>query len=127
MTDHPTIRVPAGAVLLAGDDVELVRWSLDLAQAHRRRNGLGPSRRVTDLLRVLGATSADMSESPGSDLEIETTREHKTMTINEAAAVLGTSARHARRLAPRLGGERIGGRWLLDAAAVEQHQIGATQ
>ncbi len=119
-----TVRVPAGAVLLAGDDLDVVRWALELAQAHRRRNGLGPSRRVTELMRVLG-TSADTSESPQTDISTNATEQPCRMTITEAAAVLGVTDRHTRRLAPRLGGERIGGRWLLDAAAVEEHQNGA--
>lgn len=39
----------------------------------------------------------------------------------EAAARLGLTDRQVRRLAPRLGGKKIGGRWLIDEQAlVEQ-------
>ena len=87
------VRVPAGAVLLAGDDVEVVRWALDLAQQHRRRNGLGPSRRVAELMRVLNV-SGPVSESPQTDISTNATEQPSRMTITEAAAVLGVTERH---------------------------------
>jgi hypothetical protein len=49
-----------------------------------------------------------------------------TMTVvdtKEAARMLGVSARHVRRLAPRLGAERVHYRWQLDPVAVQAHRI----
>lgn len=47
--------------------------------------------------------------------------------IHEAltAALLGCSTRTATRLAPKLGGRLVGGRWLLDRQAVTEHTEGA--
>ena len=42
------------------------------------------------------------------------------------AAVLLADSDTARRLAPKLGGRNIGGRWLLDRHAVAEHLQGAT-
>lgn len=47
--------------------------------------------------------------------------EQPTMPITEAATRLNISTRQARRLAPRLGGQLIAGRWLVNETAIAQH------
>ncbi|WP_165607719.1 helix-turn-helix domain-containing protein [Mycolicibacter heraklionensis] len=42
----------------------------------------------------------------------------------EAAAVIGVSARRIRQIAAQLGGRRVGGRWLFERAAIEEHADG---
>lgn len=44
-----------------------------------------------------------------------------TVPLAEAAARLGKSHRQAQRLAPRLGGKKIAGRWFVDEIALRQH------
>lgn len=48
-----------------------------------------------------------------------------TVPINEVAARLDCSPRQARRRAPQLGGQIIGGRWFVDELALREHQAGA--
>lgn len=44
-----------------------------------------------------------------------------TVPLDEAADRLGVSLRQARRLAPRVGGRKIGGRWFVDEMALREH------
>lgn len=48
-----------------------------------------------------------------------------TVPLTQAARRLGVSERQARRLAPRLGGRRIAGRWFIDETALTEHLDGA--
>jgi hypothetical protein len=50
--------------------------------------------------------------------------EQPTVTIAEAARQLGLSERQTRRRAPQLGGRRVGGVWLLDQIAIDEHRRG---
>ena len=50
--------------------------------------------------------------------------EQPTVTVAEAAEQLGLSERQTRRRAPQLGGRRIGGVWLLDQTAIDEHKEG---
>lgn len=110
-------RMPAGALLIAGDDLVVIGYAIGRAQAHRRRNGLPPSR---DLDRLGAALAA----SGQTDSEPDAPGQAETVTTRDAAALLGCSDRTARRLAPLLGGRRIGGVWQLDRAAVTEHRAG---
>lgn len=106
-------------MLLVGSALDAARYAVDVAQRARSRNGLPPSgslARLAAALAVPGQTDSD--EAP--------TREAEHMSIPEAAELLGCSTRTARRLAPGLGGQRIGGRWLLDRQTIEEHNEGRT-
>lgn len=50
-----------------------------------------------------------------------------TVPLNEAAIRLNLSRRQASRLAPQLGGQKVGGRWFLDETALAQHLEGRQQ
>ena len=79
--------------------------------------GLGPSPRLEGLLKVLaGAGQPASIEAPPEQTE------HVTTT--QAAKTLGCSERTVQRLAARLGGRKIGGRWLLDPVALAEHLEG---
>lgn len=115
-------RLPPGAVLLDGRHVDALRYCVDVARRARRRTGLPPVAAV-DALAALVAPVADAGQAdsdPGPLVEPE------GMTTTEAAALLGVSDRTARRMAPRLGGRRIGGHWLVDRLAVTEHLEGMT-
>lgn len=112
-------RLPAGAVLLDGRHLDALRYCVDVARRARRRTGLPPVAAVEALAALVAATGQ-------SDSTADTLVEPEGMTTTEAAALLGCSTRTATRLAPKLGGRLVGGRWLLDRQAVTEHKEGMT-
>lgn len=117
----PVQRLAPGVLLLTGDAVDALAYAVQVAQRARRRNGLPASRALTAL--ALAATGhADNETHPPEHSEPHTTTEW--ITTEEAARMLGCSNRQARRLAPTLGGQLTGGRWLLDRQAVTEHREG---
>lgn len=116
MTLH---RLPVGALVVVGEDIDLVRYCVRVAQRARRRNALPPLHGLDRLAAACNVTvggHADAEPDHGGDDEL--------MDTETAARVLGCSPRQARRLAPLLGGRRVGGRWLLDPQAVAEHHDG---
>ena len=113
------LRVPVGAVLLTAQDIDAALYAVEAAQRSRQRNGLSPLRSLARLHIALTA-SGHPDTPPAEPAQTE------TMTTVEAAQLLKCSERTARRLAPKLGGRNIGGRWLLDRQAVFEHLQGAT-
>ena len=113
-------RLPAGAVLIDGRHLDALRYAVDVAQRARRRNGLPPAA----ALEALAALVAPVAATGQSDSPDGAVGEADDMTTHEAAALLGCSTRTATRLAPKLGGRRIGGRWLVDRLAVAEHMEG---
>ena len=112
-------RMPAGAVLLDGSALDAARYAVDVAQRARARNGLPRSVALARLAEALAAPGQeDSPDEPAGQPDLVTTE--------QAAEVLGVSLRSARRLAPRLGGRLVGGRWLLDRQAVAEHLEGRT-
>ena len=112
-------RLPPGAILIADEDAAACLYAIETTQRTRRRNGLPP---LASLARLHAALTA-----PGhADTPDEPPGEADTVTTRDAAALLRCSERTARRLAPKLGGRNIGGRWLLDRHAVAEHLQGAT-
>ncbi|MPM56430.1 hypothetical protein SDC9_103233 [bioreactor metagenome] len=105
------------AVLLTGREIEAVGYAIKLAQRVRARNGLPVSRDLAALAAALAATG--QSDSPGQPED-----DTDFIAVSAAADLLGASERTARRLAPRLGGRKIGGRWLVDRQAVAEHAAG---
>lgn len=112
------VRIESG-VLLTGGALDAARYCVDVAQRARARNGLPPSVALARLAEALAAPGQeDNPDEPAGQPDLVTTE--------EAAEMLGVSLRTARRLAPLLGGRRIGGRWLLDRQAVTEHKEGKT-
>ncbi len=111
-------RLPPGAVLLSGAGLELVRYAVETTVRVRRVNGLPPSlglQQLADALAVPGQPDSpdESPRDPGFEVD-----------CHEASRMLGVSERTARRLAPKLGGRRVGGRWLLDRQAIRDHLEG---
>lgn len=106
-------------VLLTGSALDAARYCVEVAQRARARNGLP---RSVALARLADA----LSPAGHADTPHEAPGEHDDMTTDEAARLLGCTARQARRLAPVLGGRLVGGRWLLDRQAVAEHLEGRT-
>ena len=116
--------IPEGAVLIAGDDRRLLAVCVARAQHHRSYAGKPPSARLDTILSALaGSGHADSSH----DDVAETGTTTEFLDVAAAARLLNCSTRTARRLAPKLGGRQVGGRWLIDRLAVEEHLAGSRQ
>ena len=81
---------------------------------------------ASETYRELATALAQVESAAGhSDIREALAVQHfpvePMVPLVEAAARLGLTDRQVRRLAPRLGGKKIGGRWLIDEQAlVEQ-------
>lgn len=116
------LRIQDG-VLLTGRALDVALYAVKVAQRSRARNGL-------PRLLVLEELEAAMSPRGQTDIAEEPTGQSVdvvvAMTTEDAASALHCSARQARRLAPALGGRRVGGRWVYDHQAVLEHIEGRT-
>jgi hypothetical protein len=114
-------------LILDGPAAELVLDALLIAARYRRYSGLPNSAAFAVIARVVAAAivsrtgQTDTAATPISD---DLPCEIPTIPIRDAAALLGYSPRQTRRLAPKLGGRMIGGRWLLDQHAITEHLEG---
>lgn len=116
-------RLAPDVLLLTGDAIELAAAAIAMAIQGRTLAGKPPHRGLQALLAACNPEwpqgdkpdeAADHAERVGLGL----------MTSTEAASFLGCSPRTARRLAARLDGQLVGGRWMLDRHAVQQHLEG---
>lgn len=114
----PVQRLAPGVLLLTGGAVDALLYAVQVAQRARQRNNLPPSHALAELASAAGQTDARRVEPLEDEMEM--------IATEEAARMLECSSRQARRLAPRLGGRRVGGRWLLDRRAVVEHIEGRT-
>lgn len=124
MTAHRIVN----AILLQGPILAEVRWVLSRGTRDIwRTDSVPPSAAIT---RVLGelerAIAAATSEEGSAELpppptweELVSTGPEDQLTTQEAARMLGITARQVRNLADRLGGRKIGTVLTLDRAAVE--------
>jgi hypothetical protein len=113
-----------GVVVLSG---EALRDALDgLLIAHRARSlsGLPTSPHLRALALALSTAVAASGQTDVRTTPVVRPSILQPMAIREAAELLGLSLRQTRRLAPKLGGDRVSGRWLLDRQAVNEHMEG---
>ena len=116
------ITVVDRAILLSGRNLEVIVYAVRVAQRDRARNGL-PRSRDLDQLAAAVAQAAGGQPDSGEQVEVET----DYISCREAAGILGCSERSVRRWAPGLGGQLVGGRWLVDRQAVVEHAAGQTR
>ncbi len=109
-------------VLLTGREIEAVGYAIKLAQRDRARNGLPRSR---DLDQLAAAVAQAAGGQLDSCEQVEVQADY--ISCREAAGILGCSERSVRRWAPGLGGQLVGGRWLVDRQAVVEHAVGQTR
>ena len=126
-TDESGLMRAGGVVVLTGPALRSAAEAALLAVRQRRRFGI-PADSYEALAReLIAAVSAsgqgDVPPSAISDSDV--VKQKPTMPISELAERLNCSTRQARRLAPKLGGQRVAGRWLVDEIAVREHQAGA--
>ncbi|MCF8781246.1 hypothetical protein [Rhodococcus ruber] len=112
----PIQRLADDVLLLTGDAVAALRYTVRVALAARHRNGLP----IPGILAELAAATSGAGQS---DIETKPAQQDSNDMIDtmEAARMLGCSNRQVRRLAPQLGGRIIAGRWLLERTAVTEH------
>lgn len=114
-------------VVLHGPSLRACLDAVLRAARARRLNGLPPS---AEHVRLAEALTSAMAATGQTDMPKTVAAEHvshediPSIPLAEAARRLTVSARHARRLAPKLGGRRVGGRWFLDPVAVQEHLEG---
>lgn len=114
--------IPANGVLVAGRSLDLVAQAVREAQCWRARNGLPPLAAYGKLLGALAAPDAaalpPVAPVGHTDVRTPAALHAEGMTTEQAADMLGKSTRQVRRLAPQLGGRKVGRAYLLDRAAV---------
>ena len=116
------ITVVDRAILLSGRNLEVIVYAVRVAQRDRARNGLPRSR---DLDQLAAAVAQAAGGQPDSPEQVEVQADY--ISCSEAASILGCSERSVRRWAPGLGGQLVGGRWLVDRQAVLEHAAGQTR
>ena len=119
-----------GAVVVLGPAwLELAVRDAALASRSRRHNGLHESAAHREYFEALAAALAAVGHTaiPETPEMPSYPQQLPTVPVTEAAERLGLSQRQCRRLAPRLGGKRVGGRWFLDDEALREHEGGTTR
>lgn len=111
-----------GVVVLSGPALKAARDCALIAVKHRKLSGV-PYRTyealACELNEAMSASGQADMRSPAISKAVAV--DQPTVPITEAAARLGISDRHARRLAPKLGGKKIAGCWFVDETALAQH------
>lgn len=118
----PDVQVWPGVVLLQGSALRAVFDAVRIAGRSRRLSGLPDSAIYLELARAFATAAADSGQSDVREVVVP--HIDPTVEVIDAAGQLGLSERQVRRLAPRLGGRRINGRWRLDQDAIDEHKEG---
>ncbi len=121
MTETGLTRVD-GVVVLTGPALRAARDCALIAANHRKLSRL-PYQTYEALAREFHAAMSVCGHSdvrlPAISDSVEVQK--PTVPLDEVATRLGVSDRHARRLAPKLGGKKIGRCWVVDETALRQH------
>lgn len=120
MTTPPVLRL-GPALLLHGPALDAVRYCVDTTRRLRRHKGLPES----GDLAILAAALAEPGQPDIPEPDAAHNDTSEMITTDHAARLLHCSPRTVRRLAPKLGGTRIGGRWMIDPLAITEHLKGA--
>jgi len=116
-------------VVLSGSALQAALDAVRIAVRVRRQNGYADSVWLSALIQAFG--QAAMSATGHSDVResigAEDVSERPTVPLDQAARRLNIGERQARRLAPQLGGQKIGGRWFVDKIALDEHIEGRNQ
>ena len=118
--------VVGGVVVLHGPALRATRDALLVSARARERNGLPVGAHHVALIAAVTEAMSATGQTDGREMAALQSESHElpTVPLAEAARRLGRSQRQTRRLAPRLGGRRIAGRWLLDDQAIAEHVEG---
>lgn len=116
--------VVGGVVVLHGDGIRHVLLAVRHIIGRRRREHLPVP---VEWAELESALTKAMSACPQSDSTSPASAETTYMDTRQAAAQLGCTERHARRLAGQLDGKREGGRWVIPESALREHLEGAAK
>ncbi len=119
------IRV-GGVVVVHGTAARTLCEAVLIAERARRSSGLPLSHDYAVLAAELHAVSAYGQSDVRDKPDLDSVDVQPTVPIEQAARELNCSRRQARRLAPALGGKLVGGRWLIDKRALDEHIEGRT-
>jgi hypothetical protein len=124
MSDPRGVVVAGSAVILHGPALRAALDCVLIAGRSRRLSGLPDSRAYLGLAEALLRASASGRSDVLKHVPAQYFPVAPTVPIEEAADMLRLSRRQTRRIAPRLGGRIIAGRWLLDRTAIDEHLTG---
>ena len=123
--DTPGLTRVGPVVILTGPAARACLDGLLIATGTRRINGLPVSALHRELAQTLAeAVTANGQVVAAAHVAVTPSIERGSVTVEEAAATLGLSQRQTRRRARELGGRKVGGRWLLDEQAIDEHVEG---
>ncbi len=124
MTELDGLHRHGPVVVLSGVALEPALRAVLIAARQGRLNGVRDSPAYTALATAFTQAMADNGhEHVGSETVVALCiSDNSTVTIAEADPRLNRSQRPTRRRATELGGQKIGGRWLLDDDAIRQHE-----
>lgn len=119
----PAVQRLGPAVLLQGPAVlEMMRLTILGARLRSQRDGIAMPESTRCLIQALADAAAEVSPTRHDDVASEpdpaTWEQVTAMTTKEVAGMLQLSQRQAQRLAPALGGRKVGGVVLVDRDAV---------
>ena len=119
----PGLMRAGSAVIVTGPMLEVALRAVAIAARDRRRNGVPASPAYDALSSALAAAVAASGHDDDRAKAVVQLciYDRPTVTIDAAAQRLRLSRRQARRLAPKLGGRLLGGRWLLDDDAIREY------
>lgn len=117
----PPVQLLGSSVLVQGSAVPALRYAVYAAINVRRINGLPPTPTLTQLAEVLMTAEGRQDVPDIEQRAVSEPQAHEQISIEEAAQMLGLSARQTRRRACEFGGRIIGGRWLLDRHSVTDY------
>jgi hypothetical protein len=115
--------VDGATVAMSGSWLEIALRAVLVAERHRRGNGLGPSPEYDALAHAIHEAMtarghSDITEPrPVQDCV-------QMLTTEELAPMLNVCERQCRRLARRLDGRKVKGRWLIPEPAAIEHLDG---
>jgi hypothetical protein len=110
-----------GVVVLSGPAMRTTLQGVLIAVKQRKLSGLSTQTFEAVACELAAAMSAAGHSVIDKTELLQAVPMQPTVPLAEAAARLGISDRHARRLAPKLGGKKIAGCWFVDETALAQH------
>jgi hypothetical protein len=125
-TTPPGLLRVGGVVVLSGPAAQAALDAVKIATRTLKANGWENSLYADLALALRDAVAASGQTVIGETPDVPPSV-LRPMPIAEAAEALGKSHRQTRRLAPKLGGQRVGRSWLVDRQAVEEHLAGRQQ
>jgi acyl-CoA synthetase (NDP forming) len=111
-------------MMLSPDELRTARAALAQLVIRQRRAREVTPRAVLELLRHLDDVLTGATSVGGNGTRLSAKPSVYELDSTEEAAVIGVSTRRVRQIAEQLGGRQVGGRWLFERAAIEEHADG---